>query len=251
MFKRGQVTIFIIVAILIVSMVVLFFIFRNNTTSRGIPQEITPFHTNLQSCLESSGEEGIHYLAAHGGYKDVPINSSIINFIDEIPYYYLDNKKILPERSTIERELEKYVSNNIEDCLNLEDFGEQGFNISMEPYTIFANINKKDIEIELTSSIRVIKGEESAALKNVEVEFKNDFNNLYEVSIEIVESYSQKPGFICLTCLDKIIENYGVNINSLPVNDISISNNDIIWFFITNKQDPSEDKLKLVFVVEK
>ena len=80
---------------------------------------------------------------------------------------------------------------------------------------------------------------------------KNNFKNLYEASIRAVSDYSRKPGFVCLTCLDEIIREYDVDIKALPVNDISDLENDIIWYFITNKQDVSENKLNFVFVVEK
>ena len=252
MFKKGQVTIFIIISIFLVVAVILFFVLRDNDSKiKEIPQEISPFYTNLLLCLEQTSEEGIHYLAAHGGYYNVPVKSSIIYFLDEIPYYYLDNENIIPRVSVIERELEKYVSENLENCLDLKGFKEQGFNISVEPYSILTNIIEGEISVKMKNTITVSKGEDSATLKNTEISFKNDFINLYEASFEVVNSYSQKPGFICLTCLDDIVINYDVDIKSLPVNDISVIENNIIWYFITNKQDQAENKLKLIFVVEK
>jgi hypothetical protein len=251
MLNKGQVTIFVIISIFLVIAIVLFFIFKDNITNKKIPQEISPFYTNLISCLEQTSQEGIYYLAAHGGYYHAPANSSIIYFLDEIPYYYLNNQTIVPELNIIERELEIYVSENLENCLSLNKFRSQGFKIDAEPYIISANMFQDSIFVRILSSIIVSKEKNTLMLKNSEVNLKNNFNEIYEASIEVVNSYSQKPGLICLTCLDQIIEKYDVDIQVLPVNDISVSNNDIIWYLITDKQDKSEDKLKLIFVVEK
>ena len=50
--KRGQVTIFIIIAVILVSSVILFFIFRESIVSREIPVSIEPVYTSFLTCLE-------------------------------------------------------------------------------------------------------------------------------------------------------------------------------------------------------
>jgi hypothetical protein len=73
---------------------------------------------------------------------------------------------------------------------------------------------------------------------------------LHAASVDLVDSYLEKPGAICLTCFDKISNKNEVYINTLPIKDVSIFENNIIWFYITNKDDISENKLTWVFVVE-
>ena len=249
--KRGQLTIFIIIVILIVAVIVIFFMFRDNLKIGGVPHNIEPFYINLISCLENTANEGVYFIAAHGGYYNVPFSSSIIYFTDDIPYYYLENNNLVPEIEDVEKELGDYISENLEDCVDLEFYKNQGFEINIREYSILTNINEGEIDIKMLNSITIDKGDEVDILKNIEINIKKDLSNLYYASVEIVDSYSQKPGFVCLTCLDEIASEYDVNIESVPVNDVSVFNNDIIWYFITNKYDNSYDKLKWVFVVEK
>ena len=53
--------------------------------------------------------------------------------------------------------------------------------------------------------------------------------------MEVIESYSQKPGFVCLTCLEKITENNDVFIETIPISD-EFYGEGVIWFFITDDQ---------------
>ncbi len=249
--KRSQVTIFIIIAIFITVLVAIFFILKDNNQKNKIPEDFENVYQKVQECLEETATEGTYFIAAHGGYYNVPFNSSIIYFTDDIPYYYLENKNLVPAIKDIESELENYISKNLESCMDLEFYKSQGLYIEIKGYTTLVNINEANINIKMLDSITINKENDTTILENIEVNIKSDLYNLYQTSIELVDSYSQKPGFICLTCMDEIANKYEVNIDSIPVNDVSTFNNDIIWYFITNKNDDSYDKLKWVFIVEK
>jgi len=248
--KRGQVTIFIIIAIVIIGATIGYFALKDSIKISGIPTNIEPVYTSFLSCLENTGREGIYQVASHGGYYNVPFNTSIVYFIENIPYYYLDSRNYVPSINLVEEELEEYISSNLRDCFDIKNFRKQGFNISEEIYSISAKIDKKSIKISMINSITVKKGEDISQFKNIEVELDYDIKNLHTASKEIVNIYSEKPGYICITCLDDLSKEYHVNIKAIPVTDVSVFENDIIWFFIDNKNDFSKDKLTYVFVVE-
>ena len=50
--KKGQVTIFIIIAVLIVALVLVFLAVRGGLVSREIPASIQPAYTSFVGCLE-------------------------------------------------------------------------------------------------------------------------------------------------------------------------------------------------------
>ena len=60
--NKGQVTIFIIIAILIVALVTGIFIYKNNTVSSNIPTSIDPVYTSFLSCLNDKTKVGIDIL---------------------------------------------------------------------------------------------------------------------------------------------------------------------------------------------
>ena len=76
-----------------------------------------------------------------------------------------------------------------------------------------------------------------------EFETKSNVKKLIDVSKEIVDSYSEKPGFVCLTCIEEISNNEEVQINSAP---IEIDNKSAIFFLIKSP----ETELNWKFAVE-
>ena len=250
MIKKGQITIFIIVAIFIVGIIIGFFVIKNYVKTGEIPSSFDSFQNSFLSCLEYTSNEGIYYIAKHGGYYDVPFESSIIYFTEDIPYYYLNSINYVPSISIVEKELGKYISSNLEGCLFLENFEGQGFSINVEEYSILTEISNGNINVKMLNTLTVSKGNDTTQFRNLEVDLNYNLKNLHTTSKEIVEMYSKNPGAICLTCLEEISEKNNVEITASPVLDVSIFENDIIWFFINSKDDVSEDKLIWVFVVE-
>ena len=60
--KRGQVTIFIIVAVVVVVLAVSFFIFRDSIFQDNLPASIEPVYNTFLTCLEEDALVGIGIL---------------------------------------------------------------------------------------------------------------------------------------------------------------------------------------------
>ena len=94
--NKGQVTIFIIIAIVLVVGIVAFFVYRGSITTLIIPSNIEPVYTSFLVCLEDYSLIGIDTLESQGGYIEIPAFepgsayfpfSSQLNFLgNPIPY---------------------------------------------------------------------------------------------------------------------------------------------------------------------
>lgn len=74
--KRGQVTIFVIVAILIVAVIALFFVFRGKLSiGSGVNLEEQEMHSVIESCVLESLVDGVKLIGLQGGYLEVPENA--------------------------------------------------------------------------------------------------------------------------------------------------------------------------------
>ncbi len=249
--KRGQVTIFIIIAIILIAAVALYFVFRDKISIDNIPSEIEPVYINIISCLEETIEEGVEYLVLHGGYYEVPKSISITYFTEDIPYYYLNSREYVPSVERVERELKNYIHNYLSNCLNFEDFEEQGYEIREGDLLVSVNIKEEEIRTKLDYPLTLTKGDSTKSLREFESIIEFNIPKFIETSQEIVSSYSEKPGFVCMTCLEEISEVQNVEIKATPVQDVSIfEENNIIWFSISDKEDYSIDKLNWMFIVE-
>jgi hypothetical protein len=86
MYKRGQITIFIIVGILILALVGSYFVLRSDLIKEELKSESTGINTasikiQVENCLKDTAEDGTIYLAEHGGY------SEFTNLFGDYPVY--------------------------------------------------------------------------------------------------------------------------------------------------------------------
>ena len=70
--KKGQTTIFIIIAIIIVAAVAGYFIFRDKVSISKIPASMQPIYTSFLQCLEEDTLVGIDILESQAGYIYLP-----------------------------------------------------------------------------------------------------------------------------------------------------------------------------------
>ena len=130
--KRGQVTIFIIIAIVLIAGFALFLAFKNDDTSVGLPASIEPVHTSFLSCIEEYSLVGIDILESQAGYIEVPDfepGSSYMPFSNQldflgnpVPYWYYVSgnniqKEQVPSKSDMENQLEQFVEEKVRNCV--------------------------------------------------------------------------------------------------------------------------------------
>ena len=112
--KRSQLTIFIILAILIIGFVVLFFTFRGTLQKEKPPfPEIASIQNFVEECIYESGQGALYFIGQHGGYYLPSKFSTPLG----IPYYIKDNQNLILAKENIEVELSKYVDGALPLCI--------------------------------------------------------------------------------------------------------------------------------------
>src|SRR3989338_10583693 len=117
--KRGQITIFIILGIVIVALFSLLFLIISKTTTELETQEpllFGPIQTFIDSCFQRTLDDGLIETGLHGGYYVVP--SLPTESYYSTPYYFYINKDISPSKEEIEEQLALYINGNLNSCLN-------------------------------------------------------------------------------------------------------------------------------------
>jgi hypothetical protein len=240
--KKGQVTIFIVVGILIVAIVAVIFIFRNKPISDETSFEADYIENLFLYCMEEVSLDGLNYIGLRGGYYIIPEEIKAEYIADETSYYYLDSKKILPEIERIETELEKYILENFDFCIDFQGIEEKGFEVSKEKFNVSVNILNEEIITEIYYPVTLKKGEDSLTFEEFDLNIPLKFYDIYSASGEVVDSYSEKPGYICLDCLNEISNLYDLEIIANPV----LKDKNDIWILISN----TEEELEWRFVVQ-
>src|SRR3989344_7077087 len=133
--KRGQISFFVIIAILLIAGISIIFILDPFS---GVPSKLQPVENYFLDCVSNLAEEGAMTAGEQGGYIEVPefevgseympSGSQINYFGSVIPYwFYISGNNIkktqMPSIEEIERQLSGYISRNIGEC-SFEDFAD-------------------------------------------------------------------------------------------------------------------------------
>jgi len=233
--KRGQVTIFIIVAIIIVALFAGYFIFRDKISVSKIPASMEPVYTSFLSCLEEDTLVGIDILESQAGYISLPDFepgsaympfSSQLNFLgNPIPYWYYVSgnniqKEQVPSKRDMERELEDFIDTKVRNCI-FDNYYEEGYEIYQgEPETKI-DISENNIKVNLDMDLTLTKGDDSVLVKNHELTVESKLGALYDSALKIYEKEQE----------DLFLENYAVDVLRLyaPVDGVELTCSPQVW----------------------
>jgi len=159
--KSGQLTIFIIIAIVIVAGVAGFFMYRQGLFQGKLPASMEPIYTSFESCLEDDALTGVGVLGVQAGYIYLPEFesgstympfSSQLDFLGTpVPYWYYVSgnnvqKEQVPSKSKMEEQLAQFIEEKIRNC-NFDEYYEQGFEIIMAEPEASVEINEKMLKL--------------------------------------------------------------------------------------------------------
>jgi hypothetical protein len=189
--KKGQVTIFVIIAILVVAGISLFFYVQNKTSSLtpSIPKDIQPVYDFVRSCIEETGYKAVGIAGPLGGYCRIEDY-----LIGKITYYSINNKSIAPKKEIIEGELSSYIEDNLDQCLNKSWFVE--FEIVHGNPKVSADISKEIIDIKLNYPLTIRKEGSTFELNNFgDILLRTRLGWLYDAALNITNTYTKTESF--------------------------------------------------------
>ncbi len=196
--KEGQLTIFIIVAILIIAGIVLFFSLRGEIQKeQPLTPEITPIKNFVEGCIYDTGENSLYFTGLHGGYYLPPQFSTPLG----VPYYIKNNKTLMPSEEKIELEISKYINEALPLCVgNFTEF--QEFQITEGEIKTNTIILDNEIILNVEYPLTIIKDEEKSRIKKFEnIKIPVRLGIIYNASSFIVNEHLKNTGEICMSCL--------------------------------------------------
>ena len=231
--KKGQVTIFIIIAIILVASVILYFTLRTVASQEKLPAEIEVVYNSFLTCIEQNTLTGISVLESQGGYIELPEFepgsnympfSSQLDFLGTpIPYWYYVSgnnieKEQVPTKENMELQLAEFVEDKIDDC-DLSSFYEQGYLVSYGNAEAKAKVREESVKINLDMDLLIESQESTYTIENHDISVDSYLGKLYnqakkiyvkeqrtlfleEFSVDILRLYAPVDG-VELTCVPK------------------------------------------------
>jgi hypothetical protein len=211
---KGQVTIFIIVAILLVAIAASYFIFRDSIKRGSLPGEFSEVQVFTQDCVNSVSENAVLYSGQKGGIYDPNETTS-----EGISYYIIDSRdKYFPHISMVGENLALEFNDLFLTCVgDFSDFEDLFIETGLLETEVF--IENEKVYFELKYPIIISKGEREIVLEEFKTKVFLDYFNFYSAVEEFMLSQRTSSG-ICLTCLFDVGEEYGVEIDMLDSGEV-------------------------------
>ena len=193
MTKKGQITIFIILAIVILISGSLFFYFRSGSTNKEVQIEkliknsvnSLPIKIFTESCLKEILDNGINLVSKQGGYYNTPPLST--NYLENrVAYFYYLEQNFVPPIDKIGAEISKYVTDNLNHCLNdFNTFKEQGIKVEWKIKNISVKITDENVILSADLPIKIVDNGAENTISDFLVTINKKLKVFYDVSNEL------------------------------------------------------------------
>jgi hypothetical protein len=231
--KKGQVTIFIIIAvILVISILIIFLIRQQDFQSSQIDSK--PVELFIESCIEEEAYKIIEKVAEGGGYYFPPEVSTKTG----ITYYITNKNNLTPSKEYIENEISFYLEKKLFFCTqNFIDF--QDFNITQGEIKAKTRIENETVSLDIKYPLSIKKAENSAFLQDFKVEIPIRLGILHYSAQEFIK---KSQNAICLSCLLELSLTYDFYVDMLDHKEDTT-----IFIFKDEKSKINNKDLRYVF----
>ena len=233
-YKNSQITIFVIIALVLIVGIGLYFVIKPSQSAKVNPQ-FDIVHNYYLSCISSAGKTGASILGQQAGYIEVPDFepgseyspfSSQLEFLGiNIPYWYYVSgngvkKEQIPTITQMEDQLAKYIQEEISAC-DLSDFRNSGINISLGNPSVSATIENNKITVRVKQKLTLSDNTTTSVIESHNSEFSSSLGDLYRLSKNIY-NYENQNFFL---------ENYAKDVLYIyaPVTGTNLSCSPMIW----------------------
>ena len=233
--NKGQVTLFVIIAIVLIAGISLFFAFRSGFFATGVSAEFSPIYNFYSECIEQETENALSLLGMQGGRINVgdyipgseysPFSSHLDFLGVPIPYwYYVSGNNVIKEQMPTKREMENEVTVFLEERINdcdLEKFYKQGFYINLGVPDVGVEIDDLTVKVIVSAEVTSYKEDRSARKTSHEIIIDNQLGKFYEIAKEIYDKQKDEA----------FLEEYAIDVLRLnaPVDGVEIQCSPAIW----------------------
>jgi len=235
--KRGQLTIFVIMAIIIVAAIIIFF----SLYKTGIilsDKKTDSIDSFVGDCLTSAINDAIFFDSLQGGYLETPNNSVSWDFLS-IPIYW-DGSAHVPSLNTIKEQLGYGIELSLLNCTgDFSQFQDKGYEVSYSLENISASLKKDYVSATLNFPITLKKGDSVQEYKTFSRTVRSNFFSNYNLILQASELQKKAPDSIPLTQYSELAFD-----NDFTFEITDFDNETVIYSFVFNTTTPN---LNLVY----
>ncbi len=226
--KRGQITAFIVVGIIILICAGIFISISGKVAEEEMEVEkivlqdidfIANIVDNLViSCLKNTLNEALLENSFSGGYFILP-EESTKNITYNVPLYYKNGQNMVPDDDILVYEIQLYVDALLDLCLDdFRSLDSKGYNIDIDRPSSTVMLDPDKLFIETSLPITITSGTTKKRLSrySTEIPARKFYNNI--VLARGLVSWQSEDG-ICLSCFSDYAYENNLTIDILPTID--------------------------------
>jgi hypothetical protein len=239
--ERGQLTIFVLVAIVIVVAIIGYFLLNSEGESE-INSEIKLVYDVVKNCVKDISSEALIVIGESGGYYDLPEKVNSIG----IAYYFYEDEVIMPGIDVIEFETGKYVDDFLFFCVEEGYLGLTDYEISSREIMTSVNVFEDTVEFSVDYSFSVVKDNKTYLIDEPFVEvYSSRLFEIHSFISKIMQWQKEEPRAFCVNCISDEANRLGLFI------DLWDSSEDDVLFFVTDEENVVNGKSYKFFFVNK
>ena len=229
--KRGQITVFIIIGIILLLTAFLLSYYKKEKIEETelIQPELIPIQEFVQSCTDGLAREALEIIGLNGGYIYFPVSVEnnprsylALSPIKELknPYWWYDGKSSIPPLEYLNKQISDYVRANIEKCIgNFSSFSNTYNVINLGGFDVITEIGEEDVLVRTIYPIEVQDkfNKTLAKLQKYIIKVPIRLKKVYELANKIMERenkdyFIEKRAIDLMTLDDKNIPTTGIEI---------------------------------------
>ncbi len=230
--KKGQITIFIILGILLVAGAGFFLFNKNSEVDSGKKIITNPVETHIQQCIEITAKSALITVGLNGGIKDP--SEYILFFGGKTPYYYGTENSSMPTLDDLQNFLSEYMTSNLKNCVNISLFPDQ--QITEGEINTKTIISDKTVKFNINYPIKFTNDKSTKEISEFSTTIDSRLKILHNVSLEYIKEQKKEPRYMCMTCLVQLAYKNKLKINTMTIGNTVAYN----LYDNTTKLDRSE-----------
>ncbi len=209
--KKGQVTIFIIIAIFIVAGGILFFVLRENSDSAKIPSEVAPIKNFVDECIQTETEKAVYLIGEGGGYFFPPVLSTEGGYT----YYFYEGKNYFPSEIKIKDQLSSAIESNINLCVgNFDNF--QKNNIKKGEVQVETELLEDKVVFDVSFPLKIYYEEDSTILRDFGTyEIPVKLGLIHSLISQLIKEGYYTEDSLCIDCFTQVVYENNLDVGFL------------------------------------
>lgn len=246
---KAQAAIFVIIAIVLIVIAIAVIAINkmgvsvNNENPYFLTPEIRPQVDSINDfifdCVDIVTQDAIIVTGMQGGFYDKPANSVDLGWI-YLPYYYKTGTYLMPKKETIEREIAKYVEDNLKYCI--DEFESDSFKLDYTDTKAIATIEMDKVVFDIDMPLVLSKEGNKMKIETDSHSKRSKYYDALEIAQYITDSHKDDSEMICISCVADLAKEKGMYVE---MNDFG--EDESTTLIVISEQNPIEPDDPFIF----